>query len=152
MSGGMYLTFRTGNVTCAALVETVKEIIPFPPVTRVPRVSPVVLGVMNLRGSVVPVIDLSLRLELERTVPTARACVLVIGEGDHAEIGLLVSSVNVVLDMTPEEIESVPDFGTGIRKNLLSGIARSGQDLIPILDFARIADENELSTIIQSAS
>lgn len=149
MKAGMFLTFQTGGVVCAAQVEAVKEIIPLPPVTRVPRVSPVILGVMNLRGNVVPVLDLALRLDLQGTSPTPRSCVLVIGEDEEIEMGLLVSSVSVVLDITSEEIEPVPDFGTGIRKSLLQGIAKAGGELIPVLDLRKIADEQELSSLVQ---
>ncbi|MBX7059361.1 MAG: chemotaxis protein CheW [Leptospirales bacterium] len=149
------LRFRVGERHYALPVEAVKEIIPFSDITRVPRTPPVVRGVINLRGNVVPVLDLAVRMGHGEIAADSLSCVLIIGDDEQPtdnELGLLVSAVEVVLQTAPDELQSPPQFGLGAPHHFVSRMAAQDGVFAPILDLSRVADIDELALSIHEES
>jgi purine-binding chemotaxis protein CheW len=143
---GQYLTFFVGAEEYAIDVLRVREVVDGVAITRVPAAPRDVRGVANLRGSVVPVLDLGLRFGGGALVPTARTCVVVVECEGGADplVGLLVDSVHRVVALTTKQIEPVPAFGTQARVELLSGIGVVDASFVQILApdrVSRIQDE-----------
>jgi len=146
-----YLTFAIGPERCATDIGAIREIIEVPQLTPVPMVPAVVRGVMNLRGAVVPVIDLSARLGLGCTEIGRRSCVVIVelGEGRGRQIlGVLVDAVQEVLEVPAAEVEPVPELGTRIHPELIHGMAKIGDRLVTLLDLARVLAEAELTRMV----
>jgi len=123
---GQYLAFWLGDEEYAVDILSVREIIGLPAVTRVPRTPPYVKGVINLRGQVVPVVDLRQRFGLPVVAPTAETCIIVI-DHDAQLRGFLVDRVSEVLTITDAEITPAPDFGGTIDATFIRGIGKAGQ-------------------------
>jgi purine-binding chemotaxis protein CheW len=136
-----YLTFFVGCEEYAIDVMRVREVVDGVAITRVPAAPHDVCGVANLRGSVVPVLDLGLRFGGSALVRTARTCVVVVEceTGPDPLVGLLVDSVYRVLALTPAQIEPVPAFGMNARVELLSGIGLIDASFVQILEPDRVA-------------
>lgn len=152
-----YLSFTMAGGGYGVGILTVKEILQFSEVTRVPSTPRSIRGVINLRGSVVPVVDLAVKLGMPETVPTARTCILVVEAslgGTPAVVGLLVDSVSEVVDLAPEEVEPPPSFGTNVRMDHLLGMGKVGRRFVLLLDIDRIvsAEEIELTTALSDAA
>lgn len=144
---GQYLTFRVADEEYGAPILQVREIVRFQGVTRVPTAPPAIRGVLSLRGSVVPVVDLGLKLGLAPTPTTPRTCIVVAEahtDGAPEVIGLLADAVDRVAEFGPGEIEPVPTFGTRVPAEGLLGLGRAGSRFIPILDLQRLLSESEL--------
>jgi purine-binding chemotaxis protein CheW len=127
----------------------VKEILQYETVTRVPSVPPSVRGVLNLRGAVVPVVDLAVKFGLPATPVTNRTCVLIVEaslEGERTVMGVVADAVREVLELGPEDVEPAPAFGTRVRVDYLRGMAKAGKGFVLLLDLDRVisAGEREL--------
>lgn len=110
-----YLTFKLGNEVFATEVAKVREVLDFTTVTEIPRTPEFMSGVINLRGSVVPVVDLRLCLQMSKTIRTRNTCIVVVEvllENEPIVIGALADSVEEVIDVGPDQIESPPRIGT----------------------------------------
>ena len=142
------LTFVVAGQEYAIGILSVKEIIEYDVPTRVPGAPPYVAGVINLRGTVVPVIDLALRFHAEPTKVTARTCTIIVdvgAEGQTTSIGVLADAVNTVIDLTPDIIDEPPQFGARVRSDFLLGMIRSGNKFVLLLDIDRaLADQVEV--------
>lgn len=132
-----YLTFRLGDEEYGIEILRVQEIKGFTAVTPIPNTPPEVRGVMNLRGIVVPILDLRIRFGLRETGTTRFTVVVVVNVGERV-IGLVVDAVSDVLAVPPEAIEPAPDLGGG--SNALTGLAKSGDRLVALLDVGRIVE------------
>lgn len=124
-----FLSFVLAGEEYAVNILKVKEIIEYAELTRVPGMPPSVRGVINLRGRVVPVIDLGLRFGLAEAVITPRSCIVMveIGTGDAATVmGIVTDAVSEVLDLTAAQIQSAPSFGTTVEAQYLDGMAEAG--------------------------
>lgn len=147
--GGKYLTFSLRSESYAVDVRRVREIIRLTSITWVPRMPEFVRGVINLRGKIIPVLDLRLRFGLPDTAATDHTCIVVVQLGADAatrrESGLIVDSVEEVLNLTAQEIEETPDFGSEVDTRYLLGVAKSRGQVKLLLDLDRIltADETE---------
>jgi purine-binding chemotaxis protein CheW len=142
-----YLAFFLAGDECAIGILRVKEIIEFDSVTRVPATPPWVRGVMNLRGSVVPVIDLAVKFGLPPSTVTRRTCIVVVEtdlEGERVVMGVMADSVSQVLDVAPEDIEPAPAFGTSVRVDYLLGLGRLKDRFVLLLDIDRVLSAAEL--------
>jgi purine-binding chemotaxis protein CheW len=142
-----YLAFFLAGDECAIGILRVKEIIEFDAVTRVPATPPWVRGVMNLRGSVVPVIDLAVKFGLPPSSVTRRTCIVVVEtdlEGERVVMGVMADSVSQVLDVAPEDIEPAPAFGTSVRVDYLLGLGRLQDRFVLLLDIDRVLSAAEL--------
>ena len=147
---GRYLTFTLGEESYGLPVLKVREIIRLCPITSVPRMPPHVKGVINLRGNVVPVVDLRLCFEMSRTEKTVNTCIVVMEmllEGESTVVGALADSVEEVIDLEPEQIQPAPRMGTQIRTDFIKGMGRREAEFIMILDIDRVFSAEELSAV-----
>lgn len=138
---GQYLTFMLGQEVFAIGILAIKEIIEYPGLTTVPMMPPAVRGVINLRGAVVPVIDLAVRFGHAATAVTRRTCIVIVEvaqEDARQDIGIIVDAVNAVLDIGQDEIEPPPAFGAGIRSDFIHGMGRLGGRFVILLDADRV--------------
>ncbi len=138
---GKYLTFTLGNEHYGIRIMKIKEIIGIMPITFVPRTPAHMKGVINLRGKVIPVVDLRLAFGLEPKEATERTCIIVVeaaGEGGVVQIGIVVDSVSEVMNLRAEEIEPPPAFGGSVRTEYILGMAKSNDGVKILLDIDRI--------------
>jgi purine-binding chemotaxis protein CheW len=134
------LTFFVAGQLYAIGILNVKEIIEYETPTRVPSAPPCVAGVINLRGTVVPVIDLALRFRLPATPVTRRTCIVIVEvqhDGQRAVMGVLADAVSEVIDLVADQIDEPPQFGTRVHCDFLLGMIRSGRAFVLLLDIDR---------------
>lgn len=150
-----HLSFNLDGETYAIGILHIKEIIEYGQLTVVPMMPPYIRGVINLRGSVVPVVDMAVRFGRERTEVKRRTCIIILevaaGEGQQ-EIGVVVDAVNEVLEIPDSEIEPPPSFGTGIRSEFIRGMGKQDSRFIIILNVDRLLSVDELSMLEQAAA
>jgi purine-binding chemotaxis protein CheW len=143
---GKYLTFSLGREEYGTGILKIKEIIGMMPVTPIPQTPDYVKGVINLRGKVIPVIDLRLRFGMESIGYTERTCIVVveIGEnGSHLPIGIVVDAVSEVVNIKGADIEDTPDFGTRLRTDYILGMAKINGSVKILLDIDRVLTNQE---------
>ena len=150
-----YLTFMIGAEEYAVSLLTVKEIIEYDTVTEVPKTPEWVRGVINLRGSVVPVIDLAVKFRQSPSVAGKLTCIVITEvecEGEATVMGVMVDSVRQVIDLKPQEIEEPPTFGTRVKVDYLLGMARAGKKFCLILDTEKVLSTDELLELPDSVA
>lgn len=143
-----YLTFLLDGRTYALDSLCVREIIEYGQLTQVPMVSPSIRGVINLRGAVVPVIDLNVRFGRAPTEVNRRTCIIIleIADGeDHHVLGVTVDAVSEVLDVAAESIRPAPAFGSHIRTDFIRGMVRQGDEFVVLLVIEQTLSIQELS-------
>jgi len=142
------LSFISQREIYAVSISRIKEIIEYEVVTHVPLAPDYIRGVINLRGRVVPVVDLSARLGRQQGGVGKRSCIVifeVIFADESLEIGLAVDTVNEVLDVAQENLEQVPAFGSNIRDDFIAAMAHIDDDFIVLLDIDRVLSIEELA-------
>jgi purine-binding chemotaxis protein CheW len=148
---GQYLIFTLTGEPFAIRILNVREIIEYGTLTEVPMMPDVVRGVINLRGAVVPVIDIAARFGRGRTQIQRRSCVVVVEiadiEGDIQAVGILVDAVNEVQDIVTEQIEPPPSFGAKLRTDFIAGMCRHGNRFVIMLDVRRVLSIEDIETI-----
>lgn len=147
---GQYLTFLVGDESFAVSILDVKEIIEIANVTRVPLTPDYIHGVINLRGNVVPVIDLSARLKHRCAEVSKRSCIVLVSveTADASQlIGMLVDEVREILEIPSANIQPPPDFGADIRTDFIQAMARVGDVFIILLAIDRVLSLDELSQL-----
>ena len=145
-----YLTFRLGAETFGVDVLQVREILDLIPVTRVPQMPEYMLGVINLRGSVVPVVDLRRKFGLPAAEATRESCIVVLEVelgGERGVVGALTDAVSEVLDLPAEAIEPPPRLGTKLKAEFIRGMGKKDEQFLIILDIDRIFSSEELSLL-----
>ena len=145
-----YLTFRLGQEVFATDVAKVREVLDLTPITAIPRTPDFMAGVINLRGSVVPVVDLRLCFEMSKTESTRNTCIVVVEvwlDGESIVIGALADSVEEVIDLEPDQIEPAPKIGTKIRTDFIKGMGKRDTQFIMILDIDRVFSAEELAAV-----
>lgn len=146
------LRFALGDALYAVPIEAVREILQVVSLTEVPMMPRFVRGVMNLRGSVVPVFDLSQRLSLPRTEIGRRSCIVIVethnADGQHQRHGVLVDAVHEVLELCADDVAPAPSIGTRVSPQFIGGIARVHGQSVELLDLPRIFDETELHRLV----
>jgi len=145
-----FLTFQLNKEVYGINILKVKEIIDYGNITKVPMMSDFIAGVINLRGSVVPVVDLALRFSQAPSMITKRSSIVVVEIPDDngwIEIGITVDEVNEVLEILPSEIELAPSFGTKIRTDFISGMGKIQKELLILLDVENILAIEEISAV-----
>ncbi|MCX6598096.1 MAG: chemotaxis protein CheW [Acidobacteria bacterium] len=143
-----YLTFKLDSDVFALDVATVREVLDFTTVTKIPRTPEFMRGVINLRGSVVPVVDLRLAFGMSATEKTVNTCIIVVEvrlDGEAAIIGALADSVEEVIDMEPDQIEPAPSIGTSIRIDFIQGMGKRENNFLMILDIDRVFSAEQLA-------
>jgi purine-binding chemotaxis protein CheW len=150
-----YLSFFIAGEECALGILQVREIIEYDTVTRVPGAPGWVRGVTNLRGSVLPVIDLALKLGLPPSSPHRRSCIVVAEvsfQGEKLVLGVLADAIGQVVELGPAEVEPPPAFGAPVRMDYLVGMGRAGKKFILLLDMERVLSGQELAAVGGAAS
>jgi purine-binding chemotaxis protein CheW len=145
-----YLTFKLADEVFALDVAKVREILEYTTVTKVPQTPEFMRGVINLRGSVVPVIDLRLKFGMSATEQTINTCIIVaeVGMGDETILlGALADSVQEVNEMEPEQIEAAPHIGTRLNTDFIKGMGKKDGNFVMILDIDRVFSSDELSSV-----
>lgn len=148
-----FLTFMLNNEVFGINILHIREIIDYANVTKVPMAPEFIAGVVNLRGSVVPVVDLALRFSQKRSKRTKRNSIVILEVSDEEQkiaIGISVDMVNEVLDITSDEIEPAPSFGTKIRTDFISGLGKVRGQLLVLLDIKEVLSIDELSVVESS--
>lgn len=150
-----YLILRLGHEVVGLSLAEVREIVALQPPTRVPSVPPWILGVVNLRGTVLPLVDLGLKFGFGRTPSGSRSCVVVVDlpyDGGTAPMGVVAESVDDVTDVRADEVDPAPPFGASIRVEFLRGLVRRADDWIPLLALAKVLSHDELIVMSTSAT
>lgn len=148
--GRLYLAFRLADEVYAIDILSIREIIEYNVPTSVPMMPSSVRGVINLRGAVVPVIDLSIRFGRAATGVGKRTCIVIV-EVEYAGatyvLGLMVDGVNAVMEISADSIEPPPAFGTRVNTEFIAGMARVDSRFVIILDIARVLSIEEMAAI-----
>ncbi len=145
-----FLSFKLGEEVFAVDVAKVREILDVTAITKVPQTPDFMRGVINLRGSVVPVMDMRLKFGMPPTERTVNTCIIVMEvtqEGETMVLGSLADSVQEVLDLDPDQIEAAPRIGTRLRSDFIKGMGKHNDRFIIILDIDKIFSSDELETI-----
>jgi purine-binding chemotaxis protein CheW len=149
-----YLSFFIAGEEYAVGILQVREIVEYGTVTRVPSTPEWILGVTNLRGSVLPVIDLAMKLRLPPSAVHPRSCIVVVEitfQGEKLIMGVLSDAVGQVLDLGPADIEPPPAFGTPVHAEYLVGMGRAGRKFILLLDIDRVLNSQEIRAASSAA-
>ena len=152
-----YLTFMLGGEMFSINILCIKEIIWYANLTEVPMMPTCIRGVINLRGAVVPVMDLSARFGKPSTPVTKSTCIVIIEvktetESEHQNMGLVVDSVQAVLEIAANEIEQAPSFGTKIRPDFIEGIGKVNGKFVILLNVNRVLSMEEIGQMGQAAA
>jgi purine-binding chemotaxis protein CheW len=145
-----YLTFVVGEEEYGVGITRAKEIIEYDTVTTVPNAPPFIRGVINLRGSVVPVVDLAVKFGRRSSAVTRRSCIVVVEvdlDGNRTVMGIVADRVSQVADLPPSAIEPPPAFGTGVRTEWLLGLGRADKRFLLLLDTDRALSHHELAAV-----
>lgn len=145
-----YLTFVLGEEMFAIGILSIREIIEYGHLTDVPMTPPFIRGVINLRGAVVPVIDLAVRFGRTARETTKRSCIVIIeidSDKGRQEMGIVVDAVSEVLEIPPLEIEPPPEFGTRIRTDFISGMGKVNGSFVVLLDVNRVLSLEEVAVV-----
>lgn len=152
---GQYLTFALQREVFGLDILCVREIIEYARPTTVPMMPAFVHGVINLRGNVVPVIDLAQRFGRAPTILHARTCVVILEvetPDGPVPIGVLVDAVNAVLDLDADQVEPAPSFGTGLRQDFIHGMARTDAGFIILLDVTRVLSVDDMAALAHAST
>jgi len=145
-----YLTFNLADEVFAVDVGRVREILEITSITKVPQTPEFMRGVINLRGSVVPVIDMRLKFGMSATENTVNTCIVVVEvlmDGETTVLGALADSVQEVIDMEPEQIEAAPHIGTHLNTDFIKGMGKHDDHFVMILDIDKIFSGEELVAV-----
>ena len=147
-----YLTFSLSDEMFAIGILSIREIIEYGHITEVPMVPPFIRGVINLRGSVVPVIDLSVRFGRQAADITKRTCIVIIeianpAGNQHHQMGIVVDAVSEVLEIPSPDIEPPPAFGSRIRTDFISGMGKVNGNFVVLLDVDRVLSLDEVAIL-----
>ncbi|WP_066256572.1 chemotaxis protein CheW [Hydrogenophaga flava] len=151
--GQQFLTFLLGKEVFAMDIRTVREIIQYGPLTSVPLMPDFVRGVINLRGAVVPVIDLHARFGRPVAEIGKKTCIVIfdaVREGERTELGLLVDAVSEVVDIPSGQIEPPPSFGTAVRRDFIQGMGKLGERFVIILAPDKAFDVDDMARLCEA--
>ena len=151
MYATQYLTFTLRDEDFAIEISKVREVLDVTTMTKIPRMPEYLSGVINLRGNVVPVMDLGLKLGMDKIEKTKNTCIMIVEievEGNSVEMGAITDSVQMVLDLQAEDIESVPKMGTNLNTEFLKGMGRHGDEkFLIILDIDKVLASEGQATL-----
>jgi purine-binding chemotaxis protein CheW len=145
-----YLTFTLDDEVFGLAIDKVREVLDFTTVTRVPQTPPYMRGVINLRGSVVPVIDLNLKFGMNKTEKTVNTCIIIAEiemDGEVTVLGALADSVQEVVELEPEQIEPAPKIGTKLNTAFIKGMGKKDDVFIILLDIDKVFSLEELAVV-----
>lgn len=150
--GGKYLTFPLGREEYGISITKVKEIIGMMEITAVPRMPGCIKGVINLRGKIIPLLDLRLKFSLEERPYTERTCIIVVemgrsGHGVGRTMGVVVDAVSEVVTIAEGDIELPPQYGGSLDVSFLLGMGKVKGKVVLLLDIEKVLSVEELETI-----
>jgi purine-binding chemotaxis protein CheW len=151
---GKYLTFTLAGEEYGISILKVKEIIGLMAITMVPQTPGYVKGVINLRGKVIPVMDLRLKFGMPAMAYTERTCIIVVeirGDASSILIGIVVDAVSEVLNIKAGDIEETPNFGSRLQTDYILGLAKAGEGIKILLDIDRVLRAEELESMSMAA-
>ncbi|MGD0917908.1 MAG: chemotaxis protein CheW [Thermodesulfobacteriota bacterium] len=154
LKGGKFLTFLMAKEKYGLEILKVHEIIEMMDVTSVPTTPAFVRGVINLRGHVIPVVDLRLKFRMKAKEDTQRTCIIVVHLARDAQemtMGVIVDEVSDVLDIDPDQIEPPPSFGANVRIDFILGMGKVDQKIVTILDIDRVLSCEEIAVLDKAA-
>lgn len=149
-----YLTFKLEDEVFGLVISKVREVLDFTTITRVPQTPAYMRGVINLRGSVVPVIDLHHKFGLAQTEQTVNTCIIIVEvemEGEITVLGALADSVQEVVEMNPDQIEPAPKIGTKLNTEFIRGMGKRDEQFIILLDIDKVFSAAELASVQRAA-
>ncbi len=150
-----YLTFKLGAEVFALEVKKVREVLDFTTITKIPRTPEFLRGVINLRGSVVPVVDLRLGFGLDSVEPTVNTCIIVVEVVMAQEtiiVGALADAVEEVIDIDASDIQPPPRLGSAIQTDFIQGMGKRENGFLMILNIDRIFSTGEVAQIVESVA
>ncbi len=150
VQGQQYLTFKVTGELFGIAIASIKEIIEYRAPTDVPMMPGYMRGIINLRGRVVPVIDLAVRFGRARTEETRRTCIVILEveqQGERHDIGVVVDAVIAVLEIADADIEPAPSFGAKLRTDFISGMGKVEEKFVILLDIGKVLSVEELSLL-----
>lgn len=151
---GQYLTFLLGEGVFAVDINAVREIIQYGQMTTVPLMPDFVRGVINLRGAVVPVIDMQARFGKPKATVSKKTCIVIFDawrDGERIEMGLMVDAVSEVIDIAANQIEPPPQFGGPVRREFIKGMGKVDGRFVIILEPQKALDVEEMAALCQQA-
>ena len=154
-SDGQYLTFRLAEEVYALDITKVREVLEFDKVTKVPKTPEFLRGVLNLRGKVVPVVDLRLKFGMTKTEKTVDTCVIITEikiDNEMTQIGAMADSVWEVIDIDPEHIEPAPKIGTQLDTRFIEGMGKHNENFIIILNVNNVFSKDEMSVVLDASN
>lgn len=150
METTQYLTFKLADEVFALDISKVREVLDFTTITKVPKTPEFMRGVINLRGSVVPVVDLRLKFGMSRTEKTVNTCIIITEvtvDSETAVLGALADSVQEVMDLDPDHIEPAPKIGTHLNTEFIRGMGKRDNTFVIILDIDKVFSTDELALV-----
>lgn len=150
METTQFLTFKLADEVFALDISKVREVLDFTTVTKVPRTPEFMRGVINLRGSVVPVVDLRLKFGMIMTENTVNTCIIIVEvtvDGETTVLGALADSVQEVLDLDPASIDAAPKIGTRLNTEFISGMGKRDDRFVIILDIDKVLSADEITQV-----
>ncbi len=150
---GKYLTFRLADEEYGLQILKVQEIIGMLTVTRVPQTPDFIRGVINLRGKVIPVVELRVKFDLETCADDETTCIIVVQverEEDTLTMGILVDAVSEVVDIATDQLEPPPDFGTAVDTAFILGMGKVHEKVVMLLDIDRVLSAEEIKALTRS--
>jgi purine-binding chemotaxis protein CheW len=148
-----YLTFSLGEEHYAIEVSKVKEVLELQPITRVPKTPDFMRGVINVRGGVVPVIELRRKFDMEAVEPTVDTCIIVLEVSLNEEsitLGAIADSVQEVIEIPPENIEPAPKIGTRLETDFIDGMGKYKDNFLMILNIDKVFTAEEITAVAES--
>lgn len=153
--GGKVLTFMLGGEGYGITITKIREIIGMMPVTSVPRTNDFVKGVINLRGKVIPIIDLRIRFGMEEIEYTDRTCIViveVVANNGTVQMGIIVDSVSEVLNIQDGDVEAAPELSAGDRTRYIMGMAKIGESVKILIDIDRVLGGKAIEEVERAAA
>ena len=150
METTQYLTFKLADEVFALDISKVREVLDFTTITKVPKTPEFMRGVINLRGSVVPVVDLRLKFGMSKTEKTVNTCIIITEvtvDSETAVLGALADSVQEVMDLDPDHIEPAPKIGTHLNTEFIRGMGKRENTFVIILDIDKVFSTDELALV-----
>jgi purine-binding chemotaxis protein CheW len=153
--GRQYLTFTVTGGSFAIAIASIKEIIEYRAPTEVPMTPGYMRGIINVRGHVVPVIDLAVRFGRPRAEATRRTCIVILEVDEQDEqhvIGVVVDTVSAVMEIADADVEPSPSFGAKVRSEFITGMGRIGERFVILLDIGKVLSAEELAMLGDAGS
>jgi purine-binding chemotaxis protein CheW len=150
-AAGRYLSFQLSTELYAVPIQTVSEIVGMGEITPVPNTPAFVKGVLNLRGSIIPIVDLRLKFHMNPTEYNGETCIIVM-EVEDRKVGVIVDTVQEVVDFKTDDVEATPDLGDPNRLRFIRGLGKRDNKVSILIDVAQVVSKAEMADVTQRAA